>query len=89
VSKEILLSKYLTLFSENKELIEVEGDNLGECLNNFVKLFPKIKEQIFTGNGVPLPYVEIQVNKETVGTTDMSRPMRESDKIYINAVPRC
>jgi hypothetical protein len=89
MSVKLHLSAFFLLYAENKNLVEVYGSNLGECLGNLVSLFPNIKDRLFTSNGALQPYIQIVVNAETDGTTDMAQQIQPGDDIYVYANPRC
>lgn len=83
------LSAFFLLYTENRNQVEVDGNNPGECLKNLANLFPSIKERLFTCTGTLQPYIQIVVNKETDDTTDMAQPIQPGDDIYVYANPRC
>jgi hypothetical protein len=89
MSVKLRLSKFFLLYVENRDWVEVDGNNLGECLDNLVNLFPNIKERLYSNTGTLQHYIEIVVNAETNVTTDMAKQIQPGDDIYIYAIPRC
>ncbi len=89
MSVKLHLSTFFLLYAENRNLVEVDGNNPGECLENLVKLFPGIKDRLFASTGALHPYIQIVVNAENDGTTDMAQPIQPGDDIYVYANPRC
>jgi hypothetical protein len=89
MSVKLHLSKFFSLFVENRDWVEVDGSNLGECLDELVNLFPNLKESLFSNTDTLQPYIEIVVNRETNVTTDMAKQIQPGNDIYIYAIPRC
>ena len=45
MSVKLRLSKFFSLYVENRDWVEVDGHNLGECLDNLINLFTNIKDK--------------------------------------------
>jgi hypothetical protein len=89
MSVKLHLSTFFLLYAENRNQVEVDGNNPGECLNNLGNLFPNLKDRLFTSTGTLQPYIQIVINADTDGTTDMAQQIQPGDDIYIYANPRC
>ena len=66
-----------------RNIIEVSGDTVGQCLNHLVKQFPAIKGEIFDEDGEVLTSVHILVNKEGTFPEELAKPVKDGDVIDI------
>lgn len=83
MSIEINIPSYLQPFTDSIEVVEVNRNTVGECLNHLVKQFPGIEKMLFTKNGKLLSYVSIYVNEEDAYPEELAKPIKDGDKLYI------
>jgi len=69
--------------TNGKKTIEVEGRFVGEALNNFIALYPGIKNEIFDKKGKLLHYIEIYLNKASAYPGELEKPLKDGDEIQI------
>jgi len=69
--------------TNGKKTIEVEGTFVGEALNNFVALYPGMKNEIFDKKGKLLHYIEIYLNKESAYPGELEKQVKDGDEIQI------
>ncbi len=72
-----LLSRY----TDSQEMIEVDGETVGECLNNLAERFPKL--ELFDKNGKLLDYFGIYVNGENAYPNELDLPVKDGDELSI------
>jgi len=82
VSIEINLHRTHRRYTDGKETIEVEGKNVGECLQNLVKKFPPLDKEIFK-NGKLNPIVEVYLNGESAYPNELIKPVKDGDRINL------
>lgn len=63
--------------------VEVEGDNVGECLSDLERKFPGIHEKIFDKRGQLLKHVEIFINGKTTFPEELMAPVKDGDELSI------
>lgn len=61
----------------------VKGSTVGECLNYFVKLYPKTERLLFDKDGKLVRYAEVYVNKVTTYPEELTTPVKDGDEISI------
>ena len=63
----IIINVHLThrQHTDNKKSVEVEGNTIGEALNDLCSKFPKIKNELFNKNGNLINHIEIYLNSES------------------------
>ncbi len=69
--------------TDGKKTIEVKGASVGEALNNFVTLYPGIKNELFDKKGGLLHYIEIYLNKESAYPGELEKKVKDGDEIQI------
>ena len=65
------------------DVVDVEGNTVGECLRHLVKLFPAMEERLFDKKGSLLNVVEIYVNMESAYPQELEKPVKDGDQIHI------
>ncbi len=83
MSIKIDIPSYLQPFTNDMEVIEVNGSTVGECLNYLVKQFPSIEKMLFTKTGKLLGYVGIYVNGEDAYPEELAKPIKDGDGLHI------
>jgi molybdopterin converting factor small subunit len=82
VSIEISLHRTHRRYTEGKEIIEVKGETVGECLRDLVKQYPPLEKEIFK-NGKLNSLVEVYMNGESAYPNELMKPVNEGDKINL------
>jgi molybdopterin converting factor small subunit len=63
--------------------IDIEGKNVGECLESLVEKYPRLKNEIFTRSHKLRQGLSIYRNGEKTDITEASTPLAEGDKLYL------
>ena len=72
--------------ANNKRLIsEVDGETVGQCLEQLIKHFPGIEKVIFSKNGELLNYVDIYVNGASAYPEELAKTVKDGDELYVLA----
>ena len=82
--KVSILSPSLRQFTGNQEVVQTNGETLGECLNHLVKQFPAIEKGLFDKHGQLLNYVYFFVNGKGSHPTDLTKPVKDGDELTIS-----
>ena len=83
MSIKIHVLSSLQPFTNNQEVIEVEGSTVGECISQLIQQYPEIERRLFDKNGKLLSYVGLYVNGEDIYPEDLVKPIKNEDEIYI------
>ena len=67
-------------YTNGKEIIEVEGKTVGECLKDLVKKYPPLEKEIFK-KGQLNSLIEIYIDGASAYPNEMARPVKDGDKI--------
>jgi len=82
VSIEISLHKTHRRYTDGKEIIEVTGNTVGECLKELVKKYPPLDKEIFK-NGKLNSLIEVYLNGASAYPNELARPAKDGDKISL------
>ena len=83
MSIAICLHKFYQQYSDNNEVVPVDGCTVKECIDNLTELYPGLKKVLFTGKGKLHPLVGIFVNSTSAGHDALGREVKDGDKIYL------
>ena len=75
----VRVASILKQFTDDKELIEVQGTTVGECLNDLMKKYPETRRWLFDANNSPVVWVLL--NQEIVLPGDNFKEINEGDEI--------
>ena len=83
MSVEINIPPSLQALVDGIKQIEVDGGTVGECLKEMVRLYPQLKEKIFTRGGRLPKGMNIFINGASVSPRPLAIPVRNGDKVHI------
>ena len=67
----------------DREVVEVEGGTVGECLDHLVRLYPGTESELFDKDGKVLNYVDIYVNGKSSYPEELTKSVKGGDELYI------
>ncbi len=79
----VVTSQALTEYSTGRELGEVNGGTVRECLDVLIRRVPELKKLLFNESGSLHEYVDIFINRETAFPDPLSRPVKDGDEIFL------
>lgn len=83
MSVKIKIPSYMKSFTNNMEVVEVNGSTVGECLNHLVKQLPGMKKQLFSKNDNLFENIVISVNGESAYPEQLAKPVKDGDELDI------
>lgn len=86
MSVEIVIPPFLQHLTGDVKAVQVIGSTVGECLEELIKQYPALKPRLFTRKGELRQGINIFLNKEAVNARELSRPVRDGDKLYITSI---
>jgi molybdopterin converting factor small subunit len=86
MSVKINLHPTLHSFANNQAVVEVNGSTVGECVNELVKRFPRLKSMLLDKKGKLLNYVEVYVNQESAYPEELAKPVKDGDELHITII---
>ncbi len=79
----VVTSQALTEYSTGRELGEVSGRTVKECLDELTRRMPDLKQLLFNESGSLHEYIDIFINRETAFPEPLSRPVKDGDELFI------
>ena len=70
-------------FTNGLELVEVDGNTVGACLDNLVRQFPDIRKVLFNKKGKLVNVIEIYLNLKSAYPDELAKQVRDGDNIHI------
>jgi molybdopterin converting factor small subunit len=70
-------------FTNGLEVVAVEGNTVGECLNHLIKQFPGMEKVLFAKRDKLLNVVEVFVNHATAYPNELTKSVKDGDEINL------
>jgi molybdopterin converting factor small subunit len=70
-------------YTNGLEVVAVEGNTVGECLNHLIKQFPGMEKALFVKKDKLLNVVEVFINHETAYPNELIKPVKDGDEIHL------
>ena len=70
-------------FTNGLDIIEVDGNTVGACLDNLIGQFPDMKKVLFNKKGKLANIIEIYVNLKSAYPDELARQVKDGDNIHI------
>ena len=70
-------------FTDGLDTVEVQGNNVGDCLEDLIRQFPDMRNALFDKKGKLLNAVEIYINQKSAYPDEMVKPVKDGDDIHI------
>jgi molybdopterin converting factor small subunit len=83
MSIKVYIHPSLQYVTEDLEVVEVTGSNVGECFQQLVKEFPGLKEWLYEDGGKLSKYIDIFVNQESAYPEELKKTVKDGDEIFI------
>ncbi|HUU65606.1 MAG TPA: MoaD/ThiS family protein [Dehalococcoidales bacterium] len=77
MSLKVRIPSYFQQYTNQKEVVEVNGSTVGECLNHLVSQFPGFEKTISTN------YFDIYLNGEYFSRGWSVEPVKDGDELLI------
>ncbi|MFC1942144.1 MoaD/ThiS family protein [Chloroflexota bacterium] len=83
MSIQIKISPFFSQYTDNKQVADVKGSTVGECLEDLNKQLPRLKEVLFDKKGELHHYFDIFVNGESAYPEELARKVKDGDELHI------
>ncbi len=70
-------------FTNGQELLAVEGNTVGECLNHLILQFPGMEKAIFARKDKLHNIVEVYLNHASAHPNELVKSVRDGDEIHL------
>ena len=83
MSVQVRLHQYFQEMADGQEVVEGEGANVRELIDNLDSKFPGMKDHLLDRRGRLQGFVELFVNSDVVYPEGTSRPVKDGDVVEI------
>jgi len=83
VSIRVNIHKTHRQFTNGLDIVEVEGNTVGNCLDNLVRKFPDMKKALFDKKGKLLGVVEIYINSKSAYPDELIKQVKDGDNVHL------
>jgi molybdopterin converting factor small subunit len=70
-------------FTNGLDVVPVEGNTVGECLNNLIRHYPQMEKALLAKKDKLLNVVEVFINHETAYPNELMKPVKDGDEIHL------
>jgi adenylyltransferase/sulfurtransferase len=70
-------------FTNDQDVVTVEGNTVGECLNHLIAQFPGMEKALFAKKDKLRNVVEVFVNHTTAYPNELLKPVKDGDEINL------
>ena len=89
MSIKLKIHSLLCEYTDGHEMLEVNGNTIGHCLEQLVSQFPRIKEMLFSHDGKLLRSTQIYINDEEVYLEELAQPVKDGDTVIVLMLTGC
>ena len=83
MSVKVHIHKTHRQFTNGLEIVETQGNTVGECLKDLVRQHPAMGNNVFAKNGKLSSLLEIYVNAESAYPDELAKRVKDGDAIHI------
>ena len=82
-----IIGDILQKYTAGQEVIEINGNTVGECLKNLVKKFPSEKPWLFQKQSETLTHgIIVLINGETLQPFNLDKQVKDGDELSLTFV---
>ncbi len=70
-------------FTSGQEVVPVEGNTIGECLNHLIRKYPQMEKALFAKKDKLLNSVEVYLNHASAYPNELLKPVKDGDEIHL------
>ena len=83
MSIKVNIHKTHRQFTNGLDVVKVEGNTVGVCLDNLVRQYPGIKKALFDKKGKLARVIEIYINSKSAYPDELAKQVKDGDNVHI------
>ncbi|OGO19309.1 MAG: hypothetical protein A2144_13455 [Chloroflexi bacterium RBG_16_50_9] len=83
MSVKVNVHYFLPHLTRDQDIVEVYGNTVDECLEQFISEYPKAREWLFREDGNLSNLVDVRVNLESSEPEGLAKPVKDGDEILL------
>jgi molybdopterin converting factor small subunit len=81
--RKVHLYTNLQRHTDNQSILDVEGQTVGECLEDLVQKYPPLRAELFEKDGNLSPLTFVSINFLSPNPEKLGALLQEGDQLYI------
>jgi len=81
--RKVHLYTNLRRYTGDQGTLEIEGQTVGECLDNLVMRFPALRDELFEKNGKLSSLTYVSINFNSPAPEKLDKALEPDDQLYI------
>ena len=81
MSVRIKLHRSLAKLADGQATVEVNGDTVGQCLEQLAARLPRLKKKLFEKDGTLNRILEVYVNGESIYPEELATKVKDGDEL--------
>ena len=77
------LDSLFSYYANGKQLLQVKGSTVSDCLDNLTRQFPRLKELLFTRDGSLSYRITLLLNGKDMDHEMLDKPVKNTDEVKI------
>ena len=86
MSVKVSLHKTHRQFTDGLEIVQVQGETVGDCLRHLANEYPGMGEALFEKNGKLRNHIEIFLNLKSTYPQELAMPVKDGDEMHITVM---
>ena len=86
MSVNINLHKTHRHYTDGKEVVEVDGNTVGECLKELINQYPELEKELFDRKGKLASVLEVYLNGASAYPNELEKSVKDGDEIHLLAM---
>lgn len=74
---------FIPSLTNDRDIIEVKGSTVGQCFEQLINIYPKVKDWLIGKDGEISNVVEVYLNQDSVQPEGLTKPVKDGDVIHI------
>ncbi len=83
MSVKVSLHETHRQFTHGLEVVEAQGETVGDCLDHVAQKYPGLGEALFEKKGKLRNYIEVFLNLKTTYPQELAMPVKDGDEIDV------
>ena len=77
------MTPLLREYTKSLGIVTVNGNTVGDCLDDLIRQYPDTKRWLFDRNGILLAFIRINDTKIIRNKENLASPVKEGDELHL------
>lgn len=83
MSVKVSLHRTHRQFTDGLEVVETQGETVGDCLDHLAREYPGMGEALFNKQGKLRRHIDVFLNLQSTYPRELATPVKDGDEIHI------